>query len=276
MQRTYPHGVPCWIDCEVQDQAAAADFYGRLFGWTFEDAMPPGSPTSYLIAKLDGQDVGGIAPARGEGYWNTYVAVDDCDAAAELAAARGGKVEQEPVDAGPGGRWAAIVDPDGAPFRLWQARRRLGSQVVNAVGTWNFSTLQTADAQRSLDYYCSVFGWEVMDGNSYDGALVMVPGYGDHLASTVDPGIYERQAGAPEGFADVVAGMEQPTVDGPTRWEVKITVADRDATTALAEGLGARVLGTRETMWTREATLVDPQGSRFVASQFAPPEEFRQ
>ena len=38
MQRTYPHGVPCWIDTEQPDTAAAREFYGGLFGWRFEEA----------------------------------------------------------------------------------------------------------------------------------------------------------------------------------------------------------------------------------------------
>lgn len=42
--RTYPQGVPCWIDTTQPDIAAAAEFYAGLFGWTFEDAMPPGAP----------------------------------------------------------------------------------------------------------------------------------------------------------------------------------------------------------------------------------------
>ena len=34
--RTYPEGVPSWIDIEQADLAAAQEFYGGLFGWTFE------------------------------------------------------------------------------------------------------------------------------------------------------------------------------------------------------------------------------------------------
>ena len=32
--RTYPQGVPCWIDTQQPDVEAAASFYGSLFGWT--------------------------------------------------------------------------------------------------------------------------------------------------------------------------------------------------------------------------------------------------
>ncbi|MCP2281736.1 hypothetical protein APR04_000625 [Promicromonospora umidemergens] len=42
--RTYPHGVPSWIDLETQDVDAALDFYGELFGWKFTEKLPPGAP----------------------------------------------------------------------------------------------------------------------------------------------------------------------------------------------------------------------------------------
>ena len=41
-QDRYIPGVPCWIDTTQPDPAAAAAFYGGLFGWELEDVMPPG------------------------------------------------------------------------------------------------------------------------------------------------------------------------------------------------------------------------------------------
>jgi hypothetical protein len=101
-----------------------------------------------------------------------------------------------------------------------------------------------------------------------------VQGYGDHLAATSDPEIYARQAGAPEGFADVVAGAERIDDVSTPRWKVVFSVADRDRTAAAAERLGAEVLAARDTMWTREADLRDPQGTELTVSQFAPPAEY--
>ena len=40
----YPTGVPCWIDLEPPDVDAAIEFYGALFGWSFEDRLPAGRP----------------------------------------------------------------------------------------------------------------------------------------------------------------------------------------------------------------------------------------
>jgi predicted enzyme related to lactoylglutathione lyase len=273
MQRTYPHGVPCWVDVEQPDVDAACRFYGDLFGWTFEDAVPAEAPGSYLIARLDGKDVAAIAPAAdgaGPPAWATYIAVDDADAAAAAVAAAGGSVVAEPEDAGPGGRTATARDPNGATFRLWQARRRPGAQAVNGPGQWNFSDLHTDDAAAALAFYGPLFGWEVGDMGGL--TMVQLPGYGDHLEATVDPEIRVRQADVPPGFADVVAGIEPVAAGGATHWHVTFSVADRDETVAAAERLGATVVSSSESMWTRAALLRDPQGAEFTASQFTPPD----
>ena len=39
---------------------AAVAFYSGLFGWDFEDAMPPGSAGKYFIARLRGGDVAAV------------------------------------------------------------------------------------------------------------------------------------------------------------------------------------------------------------------------
>jgi len=272
-QRTYPHGVPCWIDSEQPDLDAASHFYTGLFGWTLTDAVPPGAPGSYLIATLDGQDVAALGPSTGgTPTWNTYIAVDDVDATAAAVHGAGGNVVAEPADAGPGGRAATCADPDGAAFRLWQARRRLGAQLVNVPGTWNSSDLHTPRPAAAMSFYSALFGWVTGDLDQGGGAMIRVPGYGDHLAATVDPGIRERQAAAPAGFADVVGGVAAVGPDDPARWQVTFSVADRDGSVATAESLGATVLRSADEQWTRTALLRDPQGAEFTVSQFTPPD----
>ena len=94
--RTYPHGVPSWIEAEQPDPGAARAFYGGLFGWAFEDR-----PGGYTIARLAGREVAGVLPGTGGGAarWTTYVAVDSADSAVERVVAAGGKVLREPEDA---------------------------------------------------------------------------------------------------------------------------------------------------------------------------------
>lgn len=272
--RTYPPGVPCWVDTDQQDVAAAQDFYGRLFGWTFENVLPEDAEQTYLIATLDGHDVAAIASVQtgDEIAWNTYVAVADADATATAVTESGGTVTSGPVDAGPGGRQAGCVDPRGAHFKLWQPRRRLGAQLVNVPGTWNFSNLQTTDPQAAATFYGPLLGWEF--DNSGFATMIRRPGYGDHLAATIDPGIKERHAtaGTPPGFSDAVGGIEQLADEQrPEHWQVVFAVADRDESAPLAEKLGAAVVSSADTEWTNTALIQDPQGARLVLSQFIPP-----
>ena len=111
--RSYPEGVPCWVDTEQPDVDAACHFYARLFGWTFSDAVPADAPGKYLIASLDGADVAAIGPAQGDMpvEWNTYIAAADADAAAASVRAAGGTVTLGLVDAGPGLRFR-LLDRD--------------------------------------------------------------------------------------------------------------------------------------------------------------------
>lgn len=269
--RTYPQGVPSWIEARQPDPDAAQAFYGGLFGWDVEERLPPGVPGSYRIVSVDGREVGAIASSADPAVWTTYVAVDDADAVAARVVELGGSAAV-PEDAGPGGaagRSVDCVDPRGAAFGLWQARARLGSQHINAPGGWVFSDLRSTDPERAIAFYERLFGWQVSGIEEGPSAMVRLPGYGDHLAATSDPDIRQRQAGAPEGFADVVGALARID-DGPDDWHVSFSVADRDDAAATAERLGGRVLGSWEGFWTRAAELQDPQGATFRVTQFAP------
>ncbi len=270
LRRTYPQGVPSWVDTEQQDPEAAQEFYGGLFGWTFTTVSPAGAPI-YAIAALEGRDVAGLGQAQGATPgWNTYIAVDDADAAvAKLSAA--GAEATDPGQAGPFGRSVNLRDPAGVPFRLWQAGEHPGAQVVNEPGSWNFSDLHT-DEPESIAFYAGAFGWSVEDLGF--ATMIRRPGYGDHLQDTVDPTIRERQAqvGAPPGFEDVIAWVAALEPRRAPHWHVSFSVADRNAAAEAAERLGGEVLSTEETQWTRSALVRDPQGALFTASQFTPPE----
>jgi len=275
--RTYPDGVTSWIDIEQRDVEAAQAFYGDLFGWTFAEATLPGASARYVVAKLDGLDAAGIGEpvdAAGGGgassAWNTYVAITDADAAAARIEAAGGQVLGGPSDVGELGRSAVCADPFGVRFRLWQPGQRLGAQVANRPGAWNFSDLHAAEPEASAAFYSEVFGWSV-DSLGF-AMMIRRPGYGDHLEATSDPEIRTRQAGAaaPPGFADAIGWLAPVGADEQPHWHVSFTVADRDATVSAAERLGGTVLGHTDSDWTRDALIRDPQGGVITASQFAP------
>jgi hypothetical protein len=59
---------------------------------------------------------------------------------------------------------------------------------------------------------------------------------------------------------------------GDDHWHVTFTVASRDDSAAMSEKLGAVVLSSDETEWTKTARICDPQGAALTLSQFTPPE----
>jgi predicted enzyme related to lactoylglutathione lyase len=272
----YIPGVPCWIDTSQPDPDAARSFYGGLFGWEFEDAMPPGSPGKYFMARIRGGDVAAVgsipegAPAAA--MWNSYIWVDNADETAAKARDAGGEVAMAPFDVLDAGRMAVLTDPEGATFCVWQPQNHKGAKVVNEHGALNFNTLATRDPASAEAFYGAVFGWKTLTIPA--GVMWTLPGYGDHLEEKT-PGLRARMAqmGAPDGFIDVVAAL-RPIAAGDSEiahWGVTFGVDDVAAITAKAHELGGEVVrGPVDAPWARLAVIRDPQGATFIASQFVP------
>jgi|SRR5215211_4253285 len=270
--RTYPEGVTCWVDIEDVDVEEAARFYGVLLGWTFLEVA---SRPRYLIAQRDGQDAAGIGqrsvddPIARPAAWSTYISVSNVSQAASAVAAAGGRITESPSDLVGAALTASCVDNQGISFRLWQSLGRQGAQVANTPGAWNFSDLHTPEPSASMAFYRGLFGW-IFDDLGF-ATMIRMPGYGDHLAATSDPGIHERQSGdkVPPGFADAFGWLVWAQEEQP-HWHVTFTVADRDDAVTTAQDLGATVVSTADTDWTRDAQIRDPQGAMLTLSQYWP------
>lgn len=195
MQDRYIPGVPCWADITPPDPEAAVAFYGELFGWQFENVLPPEAPAKYFVARLAGGDVAAVGtPLEGLeplAAWNTYVWVVDVDASAARVRAAGGSVLAGPADVGDAGRTAVCADPEGASFVLWEARAHRGAAVVNEHGSVNFNDLHVRDLDRAKAFYRSVFGWTTLELG--EGGMWTLPGYGDFLEQRT-PGMRDRKS----------------------------------------------------------------------------------
>jgi uncharacterized protein len=293
----YSPGVPCWVDASEPDPEAAVDFYGGLFGWEFEEAMPPGSEGKYLIARgeaasssifdLSGElRSGDVAAIRSilEGappaaMWNTYFWVDSADDAAAKVRDAGGAVVVEPFDFLDACRTAGFTDPEGAAFSVWEAKEHKGAELVNDPGAVVFNNLNTRDVEAARSFYGSLFGWQTAGiGGGAEGWTL--PGYGDWLEREHHPGLRRQmaEAGAPEGFEDVVGSIIPIPVnqaDTPAHWSVTFASADADATAAKATELGGKVIvapfdapWSTPTYTIRMTVIADPQGATFSASMF--------
>ncbi len=109
-----------WNELMTTDTAKAGDFYTTLFGWT-KDVQQFGM--EYALFKNGDRGAGGmlaITPEMGPipPNWMVYFAVDDCDATAEKASSLGGQI-MKPAEDIPGvGRFAVLLDPQGAAFAI--------------------------------------------------------------------------------------------------------------------------------------------------------------
>ncbi len=266
----YPVGVPCWVETLQPDPRAALDFYGALFGWEFSEPgpMPGGLPGEHFVAHVDGRAVAAVGALPDLGgppipIWNTYVRVDDADAAVDRATSAGGTLVLGPLDASGDGRLAVLVDPTAAAFSVWEARGRLGAQLVNEPRTWAMSSLHTPDPAAATAFYGTVFGWQ---------AEAIAPGAPITLFRL--PGYVGGEPGQaiPRDVVGVMTATE-PGPGGPAvppHWNVNLRVEDTDAVAAHAADLGGTVLmGPIDTPGMRSAVLLDPQGAAFSISQIA-------
>jgi uncharacterized protein len=268
----YPAGVPCWVDTDQPDPAAAARFYSGLFGWECEDVMPADAGGHYFMARIGGRDAAAISSpppgAPAQAGWNTYIRVDSADEAAARVHDAGGQVLSEPFDVFESGRMGVFADREGAVFRVWQPGSHRGSGAVNEHGAVNFNNLHTDDVEVAKAFYGAVFGWTTIDAGA---PMWTLPGYGDHLEE-LNPGMRAgmSEMGAPEGFEDVIATI-LPRNGAPAHWSVTFAVDDADATAARARELGGSVLAEpQDAPWVRFTVLADPAGASFTASRFMP------
>src|SRR4051812_37600305 len=276
-QDRYIPGVPCWVDTTQPDADAAAAFYGGLFGWELENAMPPDAPGKYFMARLGGQDAAAVSSAMGgappTAAGNTYVWGGDADETAAKGRAAGGAVLNEPFDVMDAGRMGVFADPEGAVFCAWQPKDHRGAGIVNEHGSVNFNVLNTRDAGAAGEFYGAAFGWELLDVGG--APMWALPAYGDFLEQRT-PGTRENMAamGAPARFEEVVAGInpipdDQP--DAPAHWSVTFAVDDADQTAAKASELGGEIaVRPFDAPWVRMTVITDPQGATFTASKFVP------
>jgi uncharacterized protein len=278
----YPPGVPCWVDTDQPDPQAAADFYGGLFGWDFEDRMPADHPGHYFVAMVRGLDVAAVSSPMdpsARARWNTYVAVDSADDAARKVKEASGTIVMPPFDVPRAGRMGVFTDPTGAMFSVLQPGEHKGARLVNEPRAWSFNTLNTRDPEGAKAFYRAVLGWgaETFAMGEAGFTIFYLPGYGDFLEKS-NRNLRREQAddGAPPRYADAVALLVEMTdaqfpAEVPPHWGVTFGVDNADATADRTAELGGTVMVPPfDAEPVRLTVLADPQGATFTASKYQP------
>ncbi len=119
------HGAFSWSELTTSDPAAAARFYGEVFGWTVKDPDP--DMGGYRVIAVGEAAIAGImapppsAPPAPP-HWGGYVTVKDVDATLERVTSLGGQVLVPPMDIPNVGRMGVFQDPQGAVLNVIQYR----------------------------------------------------------------------------------------------------------------------------------------------------------
>ncbi|MEU6582555.1 VOC family protein [Nocardia sp. NPDC046763] len=245
--KVWPQGTPCWVDCSVDDPAAARDFYAQLLGWDVLDSPPEAG--GYLMAMLDGKPAAGIGPKMGEAampsVWTTYFAAENADAIAGAVTAAGGMVFMPPFDVMDVGRMFVGADPGGAAFGVWEAKAHTGAGIFNEPGAYCWNDLHTTAYTPSQEFYKQVFGWSF-----------------DEIGSEQMP--YSTFAGADARPMGGVADSTGQPGGGPNYWLTWFQVAGADGALDKAKELGATVLmGPSDSPFGRMGIVSGPQGEVF-------------
>ncbi len=156
------HGAPCWYELSTSDVAAAQSFYTNVIGWQIGDSGTPGM--DYHVAKVDDTMVAGMTQGEGQPTaWMIYFAVDDADATFAAATAAGATAIVPPADIPDTGRFAILLDPQGAAFGILQPLPggQGGAFDQTRMGTGNWHEIITADPEAALKFYGDLFGWNV-------------------------------------------------------------------------------------------------------------------
>ena len=242
---SYKPGSFVWAELHTTDVAAAKNFYGDMFGWTYIDhPMPNGV---YTIFQADGNDVAAAVPAMPgmPPNWGVYFSVTDLDASTAKVTELGGEVAMGPMDVGDPGSMTLAKDPDGVHFALWKGKNHIGSTHGGPLNRVVWPELMTPDEIGAVDFYTGLFGWSTKP------------------ASGIESAEYVEWVNHGESIGGMLPMRGDQWQGVPPHWQVYVTVADCDERVARATALGAKIcVPPRDIPNTgRFAMFFDPQGA---------------
>ncbi len=216
------HGKFVWHELMNTDPQAVAGFYNKLFGWKPQAWDKDPSYTIWLGSK--GPTGGAMrGSASAPAHWLAYTAVSDIGAAVSTAQRLGGRVVKDVSEIPDGGKYAVLVDPQGAYFGVFTppANAPAGGNMADEFG-WH--ELATTDHAAALRFYRELFGWEQVATHDMGGTMglyVLFGRNGQQLG-----GMFNRPAGMP----------------GDPGWLAYANVTDASKAADAAKASGGRVI----------------------------------
>ena len=160
-------GKIIWRDLLTNDPAASQQFYGELFGWTFEGvgtASNLDSDSDYTLIRHNGKLIGGMIDTialngRDDiSQWIISMSVEDIDARMATVTTSGGKVMTPPTDLQDRGRFAVISDAEGALVGLLETRDGDPRDSEAGMGNFLWDELWTTDVENASAFFNALTG----------------------------------------------------------------------------------------------------------------------
>ncbi len=241
-------GKRIYAELVTPDVAAAKQFYGKLFGWTFQDYSQ--RDIMFTEAALDGQVIGGmfqrpLPPGRHPG-WISFIATGDLAKTDALAAQNGATLLLSPRPLANLGQEAVLADPQGAVFAVLQSSSGDPADLMADTGDWIWSSLITTDPEKDADFYKAVFGYEVYTLPDALDAQHLILASDKFARASINP-------------------IPSAWTNAKPRWLNYIRVDDATATCVKVTALGGRVLEQPhiDRHGGKVAVVADPQGAAF-------------
>ena len=242
-----------WYELMTTDAKAAEGFYGKVVGWTAQQADQPGMP--YTLLMSGASQVAGLMTLPAEACaagarpgWMGYIGVDDADATVARLTRAGGSVHRPAADIPGIGRFAVVADPQGAVFCLFQPAGpgEPSPPGQNVPGTIGWHELMAGDGDKAFAFYADLFGW------ARDEAIDLGP-----------MGKYQLFA----ANGQVIGGMMTKPAEVPAPfWGYYFNVEGITAAVERLKAAGGSVInGPMEVpggSWVVQA--IDPQGAMFA------------
>lgn len=244
-----------WAELVTPDVGLAAEFYGKVFGWTFETYGPKDDRKTYTQVSADGVPIGGMifrlenqkAPAR-DARWIGLMSVTDVDAAASAVAKGGGKTLFAPRTLGGRGRAALFTDPEGAVFGVIDSATGDPDDATGADNRWLWIELWADDPAKMAAFYQPLGGYEIAGG----------------AAAGEESGVRLVAAGTPR------AGIMRKEAKVPSTWVPYVRVASvADTLSRAREAGGSVVRAPTQVHGTVVALLLDPTGAPFAVAEWS-------
>ena len=236
-----------WHELYTPNRAGSQEFYGKVAGWTVQSwDQDPG----YQMFAAKSGPLGGVVEERsGTPRWLAYIGTTDVDATTDAATRLGGRVQTAPAPLPNGGRYAVLVDPQGAAFGVHASATAPQPETAPKAGEFSWHELATTAAPAvAFGFYAALFDWDLVAEHDMGpmGIYLVFGRNGRQLGGMFDKGAQGKP--------------------GSAYWLGYVSVTDLEGTVERAKSArGSVLVGPMDVPGgDRIAQLMDPYGAFFA------------